>query len=65
MPIFSLFVLVLWVFLQSVGDNGYKWFAIDPKLVAFVGLVFVVVVIFESLLLATDRMPKLFRKRGE
>lgn len=43
---FSLFVLALYVFLQSVP--AYKWFSVDPKFTAFIGLVFVVTVVVEA-----------------
>lgn len=45
----SLFVLALWVFLQSAAT--YAWFTVDPKLVAFVGIVFVIAVIVEAIYL--------------
>jgi hypothetical protein len=59
----SLFVLALYVFLQSAP--AYFKFTVDPKLTAFVGLVFVVVVIVEAVLTSTGRMPHLFRRRAE
>lgn len=62
---FSFFVLVLWVFLQSAAV--YKWFSVDPKLVAFVGMVFVVVVVVETLWVSVGKVPGWypFRKRVE
>lgn len=45
MPV-SIFVLALWVFLQSAA--AYQWFSVDAKLVAFVGFVFVIAVIVEA-----------------
>lgn len=58
MPI-SLFVLALWVFLQSA--TVYNWFSVDTKLVAFIGIVFVVVVVVEALL--GERIGKLVASR--
>jgi hypothetical protein len=51
----SLFLLALYVFLQSAPV--YKWFTIDPKFTAFVGLVFVVVLLVESFLVYSNRHP--------
>jgi len=62
MPI-SLFVLALYVFLQSA--TAYGWFSVDPKLVAFVGLVFVVIVVVEAVLVGTGRMPRLLRRHED
>ena len=58
----SLFVLALYVFLQSAP--AYFKFTVDPKLTAFVGLVFVVIVVVEAVLVSTGRMPKLFQRRS-
>lgn len=45
---FALFVLALYVFLQSAPAFG--WFSVDPKFTAFVGMVFVVTLVVEFLL---------------
>lgn len=52
---FAFFVLVLYVFLQSAP--AYNWFTVDPKLVAFVGMVFVIAAIVEVVLYARGRHP--------
>lgn len=41
------FILVVFVFLQSA--DYLKWFSVDPKLLGFVGIAFVVVFILEAL----------------
>lgn len=43
----NLFILGLYVFLQSAVY--LTWFAVDPKLLGFVGMAFVVVLIIEAL----------------
>lgn len=43
----SLFILGLYVFLQSAVYLA--WFAVDPKLLGFIGIAFVVVLILEAL----------------
>ena len=43
---FSLFVLALYVLLQSAPV--FKWFTVDPKFLAFVGIVFVIAVVVET-----------------
>lgn len=43
----SLFILGLYVFLESAVD--LKWFNVDPKLLGFVGIAFVVVLLVEAL----------------
>lgn len=43
----SLFVLALYVFMQSYVERG--WGTIDPKLIGLVGLLFVLLVILETL----------------
>lgn len=58
---FSLFVLALYIFLQSAPT--YDWFTVDPKLLAFVGLVFVAVVVIDAVLWARTNRPSWF-KRG-
>lgn len=45
---FAFFVLILYVFLQSAP--AYNWFTVDPKLVAFVGMVFVIAAVVEVFL---------------
>lgn len=66
MPI-SIFVLALWVFLQSAAT--YAWFTVDPKLVAFIGIVFVVLVLVEAWFVGYRGRPLLpfhmFRRSGE
>jgi hypothetical protein len=42
----SLFILALWVLLDSF--NRLAWFAIDNRLIGFVGIAFVVAVIIEA-----------------
>lgn len=44
----SLFVLALWVFLQSYVQLG--WGTVDAKLLGWVGILFVVVVVVEAVL---------------
>lgn len=44
----SLFLLGLYVFLQSAVYLA--WFSVDPKLLGFVGMTFVVVLIIETVL---------------
>lgn len=56
MPV-SIFVLALWVFLQSAPAFG--WFTVDPKLVGFVGIVFVVAVLIEAWFVAVRGGPLL------
>lgn len=43
----STFVLALFVFLQSAVLLG--WFAVDAKLIGFVGIAFVVIAVLEGL----------------
>lgn len=43
----SLLILGLYVFLQSAVYLA--WFSVDPKLIGFVGMAFVVVLIVEAL----------------
>lgn len=43
----SIFILGLYVFLQSAVY--LTWFAVDPKLLGFVGITFVIVLIIETL----------------
>ena len=44
---FSLFVLALWVFLQSAVYYG--WIENAPKLIAFIGMVFVIAVVVDAI----------------
>lgn len=46
MASFAWFLLVLFVFLQSAVYLA--WFAVDPKLLGYVGVAFVVVAILEA-----------------
>lgn len=43
----SYFVLMLWVFLTTTVQMG--WWAVDSKLIGFVGLAAVVIFVLESL----------------
>ena len=43
----SLFILGLYIFLQSAVY--LTWFTVDPKLLGFVGIAFVVVLVVEAL----------------
>lgn len=54
MPL-SLFVLALYVFLQSVPVFG--WFTVDPKFTAFIGLVFVAAVVLDALFWVRTNHP--------
>jgi hypothetical protein len=45
MPVFSLFVLALWVLLKSLIDLGKFT---DVRFTAWVGIVFVVVIVIET-----------------
>lgn len=58
----SLFVLALWVFLQSSVSLG--WFTVDPKLIGAVGVFFVLVVVFEALFFVVRGKPFLTFNRG-
>jgi hypothetical protein len=51
----SLFVLALYVFMQSYVLRG--WGTIDPKLIGLVGLLFVVLVIVETVFLVYRGQP--------
>jgi hypothetical protein len=57
----SLFVLALYVFLQS--SPAFGWFSVDPKFTAFVGLLFVAVVVLEAIFSGAPWYPRFF-KRG-
>jgi uncharacterized membrane protein (DUF485 family) len=57
----SLFVLALYVFLQSAP--AFNWFTVDPKLTAFVGIVFVIAVIVEAVVTRGVWVPRLFNRR--
>ena len=49
----SLFVLALYIFLQSAVYLA--WFTVDPKLLGYVGMLFVLIVILEALAIASGR----------
>lgn len=57
---FSLFVLALYVFLQSAP--AFHWFTVDPKFTAFIGIVFVVAVVVDGVLWARTAHPTWFRR---
>lgn len=59
---FSLFVLALYVFLQSVPVMG--WFTVDPKFTAVVGILFVLVVVFDAAFWARSTHPTWFNRRN-
>lgn len=56
----SSFLLALFVFLQSAVYLA--WFAVDPKLLGFVGMAFVVVFVIEVLLSVNGRPWVLFKR---
>ena len=58
---FSLFVLALYIFLESSVALG--WFAVDPKFIGFVGILFVVVVVFDAVFWARGSHPTWFNRR--
>lgn len=58
---FSLFILALYVFLQSAPAMG--WFNVDPKFTAVVGIVFVLVVVIEAVFWTRGIHP-LWHRRG-
>jgi hypothetical protein len=57
---FSLFVLALYVFLQSAPVMG--WFSVDPKFTAVVGILFVLVVVFDAAFWARSNHPTWFSR---
>lgn len=57
----SLFVLGLYVFLQSAVY--LTWFSVDPKMLGFVGITFVILLIIESLLVISH-YPLPWRKHA-
>jgi hypothetical protein len=57
----SSFLLALYVFLQSAVY--LVWFAVDPKLLGFVGIAFVIVFIVEVLLGAYGRRTAIFTRQ--
>jgi hypothetical protein len=57
---FSLFVLALYVFMQSVPAFG--WFSVDPKATAYAGMLFVICVVLEAIFY--NRLPNWFRHRA-
>jgi membrane-bound metal-dependent hydrolase YbcI (DUF457 family) len=54
MPLFSLFVLALWVLLMSLYQFGKFT---DLHFIAWVGIVFVITVIVECVVLARSAQP--------
>lgn len=60
MSYLSLFVLTLWVFLQS--GAGLGWFTVDSKLVGIVGMAFVIIVIVETIVGAAGKLPAWYKK---
>jgi hypothetical protein len=59
---FSLFVLALYVFLKESPVLG--WFTVDPKLTAVVGILFVIVVVFDAAFWARTSHPTWFTRRN-
>jgi succinate dehydrogenase hydrophobic anchor subunit len=59
---FSLFVLALYVFLKESPVLG--WFTVDPKLTAVVGILFVVVVVFDAAFWVRTSHPAWFARRN-
>ena len=57
----SSFLLALYVFLQSAVYLA--WFAVDPKLLGFVGIAFVIVFLIECLLGANGRRNAVYERR--
>lgn len=57
----SSFLLALFVFLQSAVY--LTWFTVDPKLLGFIGIAFVVVFIIEILLGAYGRPNTIYRRQ--
>lgn len=58
----SLFVLGLYVFLQSAVYLA--WFNVDPKLLGFIGIAFVIILIIETVLGVAGRPVRLFHRNG-
>lgn len=56
----SLFVLGLYVFLQSAVYLA--WFTVDPKLIGFIGMAFVVILILETILVVNGRPLRIFKR---
>jgi hypothetical protein len=59
---FSLFVLALYVFLQSAVYLA--WFAVDSKLLGYVGILFVLIVVFDGFLFYRDPSHRGWLRRG-
>lgn len=59
---FSLFVLALYVFLQSAP--AFSWFTVDPKFTACVGILFVLVVVFDAAFWLRSDHPTWFARRA-
>lgn len=59
---FSIFVLALYIFLKEAPVLG--WFAApDPKLVAIIGILFVLVVVFDAAFWVRSSHPGWFARR--
>lgn len=54
--------LILWVFLQSAAS--YQWFTVDPKMIAFIGMVFVIAAVIELALYFRGAHPFWHRNRA-
>lgn len=61
---FSTFLLALYVFLQS-EPVFLKWFDVDPKFTAFVGIVLVVVVVIEAIFWGVRGRPLIIGRRSQ
>ena len=60
----STFMLGLYVFLQSAATH--KWFSVDAKLTSFIGLAFVVLLIFETVFRNGFALPSVsFRRKNQ
>lgn len=53
----SIFILTLWVFLQSAAERG--WFTVDPRLISLIGLAFVAAVLLETFFIVFRGRPLL------
>lgn len=54
---FSLYVLALYVFLQSASSDALNWIEKAPKLTALVGILFVFIVLVEVILWNAHKLP--------
>jgi hypothetical protein len=59
---FSLFVLALYIFLQSAPVLG--WIDAAPKFTAYVGILFVLVVVFDAAFWVRSTHPAWFSRRS-